>query len=234
MSDAHSTDEGADRVRVEDVADHTVRLALVEAALLPARHDPARILPAMLEEREPLADLRGDVDAGVGEDEAKNSAHWEMNEHMVARATKRRMLNHALFARLGESARARACVVRARGSTEKNVRPHIVRSIGGTSKDFGRLKDEAGAGDVTGPTLQFARLNALRFLLYTKSPGEKDNIRYEKRGERDVVVVRCKRSMSNNLWKDELPMQGEATTRARSELELLGLLPRVVGVAYHT
>jgi hypothetical protein len=75
MPNTHSTNEGADRVRSEDVADHAVRLALVETALLAARHDPACILTAMLKERETLADLGRSVYARIGEKEAEDAAH---------------------------------------------------------------------------------------------------------------------------------------------------------------
>jgi hypothetical protein len=75
MPHAHPPDQGPNGVRVEDIANHAIRLALVEAALGAAGDDAARILTAVLEEREPLADLGGSVDGRVGEQEPKHTAH---------------------------------------------------------------------------------------------------------------------------------------------------------------
>lgn len=69
MPDAHAANEARDRVGVEYIADHAVRFALVEAALGPASDDTARILAAVLEERQALADLGRSVHAGVVEEQ---------------------------------------------------------------------------------------------------------------------------------------------------------------------
>ena len=47
VSDAHSADELAQALCVEQVADHAVALALVEATFRSARDDTACILPAV-------------------------------------------------------------------------------------------------------------------------------------------------------------------------------------------
>ena len=70
MADAHSADEPGDGCGVKDVPDHSVCLALVEAALGPAGDDAAGILAAMLEKREAFADLRSRIDRRVVEEEA--------------------------------------------------------------------------------------------------------------------------------------------------------------------
>lgn len=57
MSDTHSTDQSRDRVVVKHIADHSVGLALVKSALRPAGDDPARILPAMLQQSETFANF---------------------------------------------------------------------------------------------------------------------------------------------------------------------------------
>ena len=70
MADTHPADESGNGCGVEDISDHAVRLALVEAALRATCHDAARILAAMLEEREPFADLCGSIQGGIMEEEA--------------------------------------------------------------------------------------------------------------------------------------------------------------------
>jgi hypothetical protein len=76
MSNAHTTDKGSDSVRIKNIANHAIRLALVEPALMTTGHDTARILPTVLKECEPLADLGSSVDVRVGEEKTKNPAHW--------------------------------------------------------------------------------------------------------------------------------------------------------------
>jgi hypothetical protein len=75
MTHAHPSNQGADGVRIEDVADHAVCLALVEATLGTAGDDPARILAAVLEKCEPFADVGRSMDTRVGEQEPKHAAH---------------------------------------------------------------------------------------------------------------------------------------------------------------
>ena len=75
MSDAHPADKPCNSGRVKHVAHHPVRLALVEASLRTACDDAARILSAMLEKRETLADLMSSVDRWVVQKKAQNPAH---------------------------------------------------------------------------------------------------------------------------------------------------------------
>ena len=65
MSNTHSTLQLRDRVRVEYIANHAIRLALEEATLGAAGHDAARVLTAMLKEGEAFADLRSGIDRRV-------------------------------------------------------------------------------------------------------------------------------------------------------------------------
>lgn len=65
MTNAHSANEPLDRLLIEDIPDHTVRLALVETPLGPASDYSAGILASVLQERQTLADLRRSVQAGV-------------------------------------------------------------------------------------------------------------------------------------------------------------------------
>ena len=75
MSDTHSADQSGDGCGVKDISDHPVRLALVEASLRTACDDATRILSAMLEKRETLADLMSSVDRRVVQKKAQNPAH---------------------------------------------------------------------------------------------------------------------------------------------------------------
>lgn len=71
MADAHSTDELAERLGVEEVANHAVALALVEAALGPAGDDAASILAAEVNRG---SGGRGVSSAALGE--WRRSARW--------------------------------------------------------------------------------------------------------------------------------------------------------------
>ena len=97
MSDTHSTDQLGDSCGVKDISDHPVRLALVEATLRTACDDAARILSAMLEKRETLADLMSSVDRRVVQKKAQNPAHCvpmlelrihEYSDHALASKTR--------------------------------------------------------------------------------------------------------------------------------------------------
>lgn len=76
VPDAHPAVQGGQCLSVEDVSDHAVGLALIEASLGPASDDTTRILTAMLEERETFTDLRRRLLSRVMEDETANAAHW--------------------------------------------------------------------------------------------------------------------------------------------------------------
>ncbi|KAI3488256.1 hypothetical protein L1887_47795 [Cichorium endivia] len=75
VADAHVSLETRDGVDVKDIADHAVRLALVEAALVAARHDTGGILTAVLEERERLVDLGRSRLVDRGEEECCDATH---------------------------------------------------------------------------------------------------------------------------------------------------------------
>lgn len=76
VPDAHPAVQGGQRVGVEDVSDHSVGLALVETSLGPASDDTARILTAVLEEREAFTDLWRRLLSRVVENETADAAHW--------------------------------------------------------------------------------------------------------------------------------------------------------------
>lgn len=61
MTDTHRAVQVREVVRLENVAHHPVRLALVEAAAFAARHNTRRILSAVLQKSESLVDLAGCV-----------------------------------------------------------------------------------------------------------------------------------------------------------------------------
>ena len=75
MANTHSADEPGERGSVKDIPNHPVGLALVETALVAAGDDAARVLSAMLEKREALADLRSSIDRRVVEEETEDTAH---------------------------------------------------------------------------------------------------------------------------------------------------------------
>lgn len=94
MTDSHPANQPHYRVLREHVADHPIRLALIQPAPRPARDDPACILSAMLQQRQTLTYLRRSVDGGVVQEEAKDSTHCEGGEadevEMEARKEKQR------------------------------------------------------------------------------------------------------------------------------------------------
>ena len=67
VADAHAAEQPGQGGCVKDIPDHAVRLALVEAALMAAGDDAARVLAAVLQERKEREDLvrgRGRVGRG--------------------------------------------------------------------------------------------------------------------------------------------------------------------------
>jgi hypothetical protein len=65
VTDSHPTDQSHYRVLREDVADHPIRLALIQSSPRTASDDSARILSAVLQQRQTLAYLRRSVDGGI-------------------------------------------------------------------------------------------------------------------------------------------------------------------------
>ncbi|KAJ2988730.1 hypothetical protein NUW54_g9018 [Trametes sanguinea] len=70
MAYTHPANQPGDRGGVEDISDHSIGLALVEASFRPAGDDAARILAAVLEKGETFADLRSSIDRGVVQEKA--------------------------------------------------------------------------------------------------------------------------------------------------------------------
>ena len=75
VSNTHSTLKLRDRVRVEYIANHAIRLALVEPSLRTTRHDPTGILTPVLQEGQALANLRRHIDPRVVQKYAEYTAH---------------------------------------------------------------------------------------------------------------------------------------------------------------
>jgi hypothetical protein len=77
VADPHSANQPRYRILREHVADHAVCLALIQPASRPARDDPARVLPSVLQQRQTLAYLRRRVECGVMQEKAEYPAHCE-------------------------------------------------------------------------------------------------------------------------------------------------------------
>ena len=65
MSHSHASDQTLYGLLVENIPDHTIRLALIEATLWSTCNYSASILSSMLQQRETLTDLRRSVGVGV-------------------------------------------------------------------------------------------------------------------------------------------------------------------------
>lgn len=65
MSYTHPAYQSAKRVWIEHIANHPVRLALVQPTLVAASDDPACILATVLQQGQAFADFRSDVDVRV-------------------------------------------------------------------------------------------------------------------------------------------------------------------------
>lgn len=76
MPNTHSADESGDRFFIEDITNHTVRLALVEATFRPTGDDPASVLASMLEKSQSFAYFLGCIDVRVVQEKTETPAHW--------------------------------------------------------------------------------------------------------------------------------------------------------------
>lgn len=89
VSDAHTTNQPGDGISIEDIPDHSVGFALVEAAFGTASDDTTRILAAVLQEGQALRDFRGSIDGGVMQEKAKDTTHCLLCEKEGQRQWKR-------------------------------------------------------------------------------------------------------------------------------------------------
>lgn len=76
MSYAHSPDQRAQCVLIEDVANHAIRLALVKFALMTASDYPTCVLTTVLQQGKTLANLGRSWHIRVMEQQPKNAAHY--------------------------------------------------------------------------------------------------------------------------------------------------------------
>ena len=116
VADAHASDEAGDGSRVKHIADHTVRFTLEEPAFGSTSYNTARILSAMLQERQTLPYLRRSVQRRIMQQQTKYTAHCVAQARIIStladlQATSR----HALFDVKASRAGARATSVAATG-----------------------------------------------------------------------------------------------------------------------
>jgi hypothetical protein len=65
MTDSHPTNQSHYGILGEHVANHPIRLTLIQSAPRPTCDDPACILSTMLQQRQTLTYLRRGVDDGI-------------------------------------------------------------------------------------------------------------------------------------------------------------------------
>lgn len=75
MSHSHASNQTLYGLLVENIPDHTIRLALIEATFRSTRNYSTCILSSMLQQREALTDFRRSVGIGVMQKKTKNSTH---------------------------------------------------------------------------------------------------------------------------------------------------------------
>ena len=75
MTDTHASNEMSESALVEDVSDHAVGFALIEATLVATSHDTTCILTSVLKKRETFVYFCSTVDVWVVKQESENAAH---------------------------------------------------------------------------------------------------------------------------------------------------------------